>query len=158
MAITSFSCLRRLLMPVAILIGCSLVGRAAHAQLVINEVEYDQPGTDGGEFIELKNVGSTPLNLGSYSMVLVNGNGGGAATYLTFPLPGVILGAGQYYVICGNAANVPNCNLDVTPNTDFIQNGSPDAMALMLSARATGGPPELRRRRPRIHRRHRGAR
>jgi hypothetical protein len=33
-------------------------------------------------------------------------------------------------VVCGNAANVANCDLDVSPDTDLIQNGAPDAVGL----------------------------
>lgn len=104
----------------------------AEAQIVINEVEYDEPSTDTAEYIELRNVSASPVNLSGYSLVFVNGAGGGAAVYRTIALPSVSLGAGQYYVVCGNAANTPNCNLDVTPDTDLIQNGSPDALALRL--------------------------
>ncbi len=41
---------------------------------------------------------------------------------------------GDYFVICGNPSSVPNCDLNVTPDSDFIQNGSPDAVALMLGS------------------------
>jgi len=37
-------------------------------------------------------------------------------------------------VVCGNAANVPNCDLDDTTNTDLVQNGAPDAVALVRGA------------------------
>jgi hypothetical protein len=50
---------------------------AASTTLVINEIDYDQPGTDAAEFIELKNVGSSAIGLSGYSVELVNGNGGG---------------------------------------------------------------------------------
>src|ERR671928_182837 len=53
------------------------------AGLVINEIDYDQPGTDTAEFIELKNNGANGVNLDPYSLVLVNGNGGGAVPYQT---------------------------------------------------------------------------
>jgi len=54
----------------------------------------------------------------------------------TIPLPNIILEAGDYYVICGNSLNVKNCDLDVSPDSNVIQNGSPDAIALFL-----GGQP-----------------
>jgi hypothetical protein len=98
--------------------------------VVINEIDYDQPGTDAAEFIELKNNGSTAVDLTGWTLELVNGSGGGAAIYLTFDLSGHTLAAGGYFVICGNAANVANCDLDVSPDTNLIQNGSPDAVAL----------------------------
>ena len=60
-------------------------------------------------------------------------NGSGGAVYGTFDLPAVSLAGGDYYVICANAATVPNCDLDVDPNTDRIQNGSPDGIRLLLA-------------------------
>ena len=45
-------------MKPALLFAClSLFAAAARGQLVINEVDYDQPGTDSAEFIELLNTG-----------------------------------------------------------------------------------------------------
>ena len=98
--------------------------------LVINEIDYDQPSTDTAEFLELKNVSTGTIDLDPYSVVLVNGNGGGAAIYRTIDLPAVNLAAGDYYVICANAANTPNCDQDVAPDTDWAQNGAPDAIGL----------------------------
>jgi predicted extracellular nuclease len=100
--------------------------------VILNEVDYDQPGADAAEFIELKNVSGSAVDLDAYSIQLVNGNAGGATVYRTIGLPAVLLPAGDYYVVCGNAANVANCDLDVSPDTDLIQNGAPDAVALLL--------------------------
>jgi predicted extracellular nuclease len=107
--------------------------RAVSTTLVINEIDYDQPGTDGAEFLELKNVSSSSIDLTGYSVELVNGNAGGAVVYQTINLPSVSLAPGGYFVICANAANTPNCNLDVTPDTNLIQNGAPDAVGLRLN-------------------------
>src|SRR5262245_20593692 len=107
--------------------------RAASTTLVVNEIDYDQPGTDSAEFLELKNVSAETLNLDNYTVELVNGNAGGAAVYQTIDLPNVSLAAGDYYVICANAANTPNCDLDVSPDTNLIQNGAPDAVGVRLS-------------------------
>ncbi len=98
--------------------------------LVINEIDYDQPGTDTAEFIELKNVSAAPLDLSGFALELVNGTGGGAFVYNTIALPAVSLAPGDYFVVCANAANTIGCDLDVTPDTNLIQNGSPDAVAL----------------------------
>jgi hypothetical protein len=46
----------------------------------------------------------------------------------------VTLAAGEYFVVCANAATVANCDLDVSPDTDLIQNGAPDALALVQGA------------------------
>ena len=107
------------------------IGSAASTSLVINEVDYDQPSTDLAEFLELKNVSGGPINLDAYRVELINGASGGSALYQVYDLPNVDLAAGDYYVICGNAANTANCDLDVTANQDIIQNGAPDAMRLV---------------------------
>ena len=99
------------------------------AQLVINEIDYDQAGTDAAEFVELKNVSGVPVDLAGYNVELVNGSSG-AVIYNTIALPPVSLAAGDYFVVCANAATVANCDLDGSPDTNFIQNGAPDAVGL----------------------------
>ena len=106
------------------------IGSAASTSLVINEVDYDQPATDTAEFYELKNVSGAAINLDAYRVELINGNGG--ALYQVHDLPNVNLAAGDYFVVCANAANTANCDMDVTPDTDLIQNGAPDGLRLML--------------------------
>ncbi|HWL32843.1 MAG TPA: ExeM/NucH family extracellular endonuclease [Gaiellaceae bacterium] len=103
----------------------------AGPKVVINEVDYDQVGTDGAEYLELKNTSTAAVNLDPYVVELVNGSGG--VVYGTFDLPAFSLAGGDYFVICANAATVANCDLDVDPNTDRIQNGSPDGIRLLLA-------------------------
>lgn len=110
--------------------GFETAALALAANLVINEIDYDQPSTDASEFVEIRNNDSISVDLSAYNLQLINGSGGGAAQYQLFALPVVNLAPGDYFVVCGDAANVPNCDLDVTPNTDLIQNGAPDAAAL----------------------------
>jgi predicted extracellular nuclease len=100
--------------------------------LVINEIDYDQPGTDTAEFVEIKNVSDEAIDLNPYTVELVNGTGGGASVYQAIDLPAVSLAAGGYFVVCANATTVPNCDLDVAPDTNLIQNGAPDAVAIRL--------------------------
>ncbi len=100
--------------------------------LVINEVDYDQVGTDMAEFIELKNVGSTTVNLDSYTLELVNG--GDNTVYQTVDLPNINLAPGDYFVICGNGSTVPNCDFPFPGAlSNRIQNGAPDAVRLLLN-------------------------
>ena len=106
--------------------------------LVINEIDYDQDSTDTAEFIEIKNTGSISVDLDAYQLVLVNGSGG--SIYNTIDLPSVSLAPGDYYVVCGDAANVANCDLDVSPDTNLIQNGPPDAVGLELATAPPPGP------------------
>jgi predicted extracellular nuclease len=124
--------MRALLIAAAACLVLAAPASAASTTLVINEVDYDQPMTDTAEFLELKNVSSAAINLDPYSLEFVNGNAGGAAVYRTFELQDVALAAGDHYVVCANPANTPNCDLDVTPETDLIQNGAPDALGLRL--------------------------
>ena len=101
---------------------------AATPKVVINEVDYDQPSTDTTEYLELKNTGGSAVDLDPYSVELVNAATAPPSVYQTINLPAVSLAAGDYYVIC--AAPVPNCDLDVTPESNLIQNGAPDAIGL----------------------------
>ncbi|HSM13160.1 MAG TPA: lamin tail domain-containing protein, partial [Thermoanaerobaculia bacterium] len=120
-----------LLVPLAASI--LLAPLAASAQVVINEIDYDQPGTDAAEFVELYNAGGSPADLTDYTLELVNGNGGGAVVYQSYSLAGFVLAPGDYLVVCGNAATVANCDLDVSPDTNLVQNGAPDAVGLRSS-------------------------
>jgi predicted extracellular nuclease len=124
----------RILLPALIVAAASLVlpaaAPAASTTVVINEVDYDQPSTDTAEFLELKNVSASAIDLDPYSVQLVNGNAGGAAIYRTIELPSVSLAAGDHYVVCANPATTANCDLDGGPDTDLIQNGGPDAVGL----------------------------
>jgi hypothetical protein len=101
---------------------------SAPSPVVINEIDYDQPGTDAAEFIELYNASSSPVNLGTWTLELVNGNGD--TVYKTITLPDVELVPGGFYVVCSNAATVENCDLDASPDTNLIQNGALDAVGL----------------------------
>ncbi|MEJ2128889.1 MAG: lamin tail domain-containing protein [Woeseiaceae bacterium] len=112
-------------------------GDPSDVTLVINEIDYDQPSTDAAEFIELKNVGAADVDLTGVTVVLVNGNGD--SVYNTFALPAETLAPGDYFVICANPANTPGCDLDVSPNTNLVQNGAPDAVAIMSGATQIDG-------------------
>jgi predicted extracellular nuclease len=93
---------------------------------VINEVDYDQPGSDFAEFIEIKNRGTEAGDLSTVTLELINGNGG--TSYGSFILPAVTLNPGDYFVICEDASTVAACDLDILSS---IQNGAPDAIALV---------------------------
>ncbi|MCB0794751.1 MAG: lamin tail domain-containing protein [Flavobacteriales bacterium] len=106
---------------------------ADYLVLKLNEVDYDQPSTDNAEFIELINTGAVDLDLNGVQVEIINGAGvGSVATTIT--LPSVILPAGDFYVICTDAANVANCDLETTFS---IQNGAPDGVALRSPAPAS---------------------
>lgn len=98
--------------------------------LVINEVDYDQPSVDSAEFIELYNAGSSAINLGDYTVTLLNGFNN--TLYDSVALPQQNLNPGDYFVICSGYGRTPNCDLvkSNVPSTGWIQNGSPDAIGL----------------------------
>ena len=100
------------------------------ADLVINEIDYDQPGSDTAEFIEIFNpTEATSVDMRFYFIRMING--ATDVPYRSFQLSETLLGPGDYFVLCGNNATVTNCDLDVSPDTGLIQNGAPDAVALL---------------------------
>ncbi|MBL7805706.1 MAG: choice-of-anchor D domain-containing protein [Saprospiraceae bacterium] len=103
--------------------------------LVINEVDYDQPGTDNLEFVELKNVSANAVNLDAYTLELIDGSGNNV--YATVDLPNVNLAAGDYYVICNNGSALPNCDFSFGGASEQIQNGAPDALRLRINSALT---------------------
>ncbi len=80
---------------------------AAGSPVFINEIHYDNTGTDVGEFVEIANPSGQDLT--GWSIVLYNGNGGGV-----YGAPTNLTGSDQVqsFAISG------------------IQNGSPDGVAL----------------------------
>jgi predicted extracellular nuclease len=105
-------------------------GGVAPSGVVINEVDADQVSTDAAEFVELFDGGSGNTDLSGLALVLFNGSDD--ASYLAFDLDGLSTGGDGYFVLCGDAGNVANCDLDVSPDTNLIQNGA-DAVALMAA-------------------------
>ena len=100
--------------------GTPLTHVRAATNMFINEIHYDNTGTDTGEAIEI--VGLAGTDLSGWAIVLYNGNGG--VVYDTTDLSGVIPdqenGFGTFVV------NYP---------TNGIQNGSPDGIALVDPSR-----------------------
>lgn len=111
---------------------------ATHAQVLINEVDYDNPSTDNKEFIEL--IGPVGTSLDGYTIELVNGLNG--STYETIGLSGQsipnsadALDGFDFFVI----ADLDDAG-SLVPNTDFdggfstsnnIQNGTPEGVRLL---------------------------
>jgi hypothetical protein len=81
------------------------------AKLVINEVDYDQVGTDVDGFVEIHNTGDAAADLADVDLVAVNG--GDSAEYAREQLTGA-LAAGGYLVVAIE-----------------LQNGAPDGLALL---------------------------
>ncbi|HWB56363.1 MAG TPA: lamin tail domain-containing protein [Gaiellaceae bacterium] len=87
------------------------------ANLVINEVDYDQVGADGDGFVEIANTGDTAADLSGIALVFVDGSG--SLEYDREALTGS-LAAGGYLVVAIDA-----------------QNGAPDGLALVETADGT---------------------
>lgn len=95
----------------------------------INEIHYDNSGTDADEFIEivLENPGSYTLS--GFSVVLYNGNNG--ASYDTKTLDQFTMGA--------TVGNFAFYTYNYTVNGFSIQNGAPDGMALAYQGTLIAG-------------------
>ena len=104
----------------------------ANAAVIINEIDYDQPGSDTAEFIELYNNGINPVPLDGYTINLVNGSNG--SSYNSFDLTGLSITANGYLVICDLAFTVVNCDFGADAS-GWMQNGGSDgdAVALLLN-------------------------
>ncbi|MCB9170174.1 MAG: lamin tail domain-containing protein [Flavobacteriales bacterium] len=94
--------------------------------LKINEVDYDMPGTDTTEFVEIKNTGALAINIGGVQLQLINGSNG--LPYATYVLNNTVLAAGDYYVV--GSSYVENVD-QVEWTSNGIQNGAPDGVALL---------------------------
>ena len=113
-------------------------GSTAAPSLVLNEVDYDNVGTDSSEYIELFNPGGGSTALAGLAVVLVNGATN--TDYNTIDLTSVgSLGPGQYLVIAGSAVTVPPSALKLDPvwTQDEIQNGGPDGIAVVDTVKQT---------------------
>jgi predicted extracellular nuclease len=89
---------------------------AAGSSVFINEIHYDNTGTDTGEFVEIAGPATTDLT--GWDLVLYNGSNG--TVYNTTALTGTITDQG------GGAGTVA-----FTYPSNGLQNGSPDGIALV---------------------------
>ena len=103
--------------------------------VVVNEIDYDQPGGDSAEFVELYNRGTSPVDLSLLDLVFVNGYYTPPAIYETYPLGPEVLGPGEYFVI-GWSSVTTGLTCGTITMSDTIQNG-PDAVALVLADTTT---------------------
>ncbi|MBK6884380.1 MAG: lamin tail domain-containing protein [Flavobacteriales bacterium] len=102
------------------------------AQIVINEVDYDQIGTDNAEFIEIKNIGTTLFPMQYVTVLLINGSSGAGVQYASISDPSwQPLAPGEYFVICGNQGLTLNCDHPGSTTTNLVQNGPMDAIVLI---------------------------
>jgi hypothetical protein len=102
----------------------------AHAQLVINEVDYDQPGFSGdmGEFVEVYNPGPAPVPLAGVALMQFQGTGSSAYGTTALSVAGATLAPFQYLVVA-------NTGVSVAPGALLI------SYLLPLENIHDGGPP-----------------
>jgi hypothetical protein len=102
---------------------------------VINEVDYDQPGADDNEFIEIYNPGQTLIDLTRYRLELVNGTN--SEVYDSFNLDEdlavSVLEAGQYLVVGKSTvlSILPDGQLGISLGSVSVQNGAPDGIRIV---------------------------
>ena len=103
--------------------------------LILNEVDYDQIGTDAAEFIEILNITGAPVNLTGLQVILVNGGVNPAKFYTTINLGNGVLDNGKYMLVApaGFPAPPGTAVVNFAQLTNQIQNGDPDGVALVDS-------------------------
>lgn len=115
--------------------SASFSGFAGLIKLLINEIDYDQPGDDVGEFVEIYNPNPTAVDLGGFSLQLINGDEATApVVYQTLPLSGS-LKAGGYAVVAAPGLNVTaDLTIRFTPANNNLQNGPRDGARIVTTA------------------------
>jgi hypothetical protein len=102
--------------------------------LMINEIDYDNVGTDTAEFVELYNGGNAAIPLDGFQLVFVNGANGTVYTTVDLGPAGTIM-PGQYLVVGATSVVSPLpasvLTIDAGAVSNYIQNGAPDGMALI---------------------------
>lgn len=104
--------------------------------LVINEVDYDQPGEDNGEFVELLNTSASPISLDGLAVLLVNASASTVYGKSPIALSGT-LNPGAYLLLHSTVFTPPSgCALTVSLGTaqNSLQNGAPDAVVVIRVA------------------------
>lgn len=117
-------------------------GSSGSSDLVINEVDYDQPGTDTEEFIEIYNRGNGPADLSQVVLELWNGSGTVVYDSIALSSAGTSLPAGGYLVIGSSSvvASLPPGTLSITFGAadNNVQNGGSNGDGMkLLDATAT---------------------
>ena len=106
----------------------------AAVTLVLNEVDYDQAGSDQAEYVELFNPGPAAVDLDGLVLITVNGSTQAEYDRVALSDAGPSLAAGAFLVV-----GAPGVQGSLPPGTAFaafessnnnVQNGAPDGLAL----------------------------
>jgi large repetitive protein len=99
-------------------------------------VDYDQPGTDYDEFIEIYNRGTGPADLSNVVLELWNGSGTAIYNSISLSAAGSSLAAGGYLVVGTSTvvANLPGGVMSVTfgASDNNVQNGGSNGDGIVL--------------------------
>lgn len=113
----------------------------AGVDLVINEIDYDQPGQDGAEFAEIYNPTGVAIPLAGVVFEAVNGSNGQVYGSYNLADAGAELPAGGYLVL-GNAgviAALPDGVLSIPLPNNGLQNGGPDGVRIVRNGEFVDG-------------------
>lgn len=102
--------------------------------LVVNEVDYDNVGTDTAEYVEIYNGTGAPFDLKGFALVLVNGST--SAEYKRQDLSSLGVLPADSYVVIGSTAAIALApmgtkTLSLGAGQDYVQNGAPDAVGII---------------------------
>ena len=108
-----------------------------YSGLVINEIDYDQPGEDSGEFVEIRNNGAQTLNLAPVRLVFADADGvaDDLGLYDHSLAPGQLLVAGTASLLAKVTGAAEKVELPVP--ADEIVNTGPAAVSLFTVHGAT---------------------
>ena len=102
----------------------------APGDIVINEIDYDDPGADSHSFIELKNISGKTSDLSELEIVGVSN---GTTEYFSFRPESRSLSAGEYHVFAttddSDDVSTPD---EIMSGVSSIQNGPDDGIHLRL--------------------------
>lgn len=98
----------------------------AATHLVLNEIDYDQSGSDTAEFVEIFNPTAAAIDLTGHFLVAVNGTAGGPE-YGRVALTGSIA-PGGFVLVTASGSTVAGATLSLPV---AMQNGAPDGFVLL---------------------------
>ena len=111
------------------LVVAAFAATTASAQLVINEIDYDQSGApDTSEFVELANPSATTY-LGGW-LHLCGFDGTTGQLYFDYALGTMSVPPGGFFTICVANSPIGPCDFNISPTAPFLNNTVPSAVAL----------------------------